>query len=273
MNSCDSQAADPAARQSSDDWIRGTPDNLELRIRGEILDVDGQPAQTPSFSVRLKENNSGQPVDISLEGHRFDVWLPLHRDEWHAVQFEAVSNDAQRRANVQLSRPALRETALNGQILALQPSTRSVTASIVHNNKPVANAVLKVETSLGAALQYEVDASGRVEIKLLPAEKIYSFTAWTSEPLFGGFQFSREPVRDESAAAQTIELFKCREQKFRVVDGQGNPCSNVEMFCRWPHRGLTLISSAALTLREWSRTKLEKLSFVGFPTGRMFTAT
>ena len=134
-----------------------------------------------------------------MEGHRFDVWLPLHRDEWHAVQIEAVSNDAQRRANVQLSRPALRETAMNGQILTLQPSTRSVTARIVHDNKPVASAVLKVETSLGAALQFQADEAGRVEIKLLAAEKIRSFTAWTSEPLFGGFQFSREPVGDESA--------------------------------------------------------------------------
>lgn len=214
----------------SDDWIRGTSDNLEMRIRGEILDVDGQPARAPSLVVSIKENNSSESIDASLQGHRFEVWLPVHRDDWHTVQFEARSNDAQRRATVGISRTALRESAMDGHVLTLHPSTRSVSVKVIHDNKPVANADLKVETSEGAVLHCKCDDAGSAEVKLLPNEKIYSFTAWTNEPLFGGFQFSREPVRDEGAATQTIELFKCREQKFRVVDGQGNPCSDVEMF-------------------------------------------
>ncbi len=224
-----SLAADQAARQSNDDWIRGTPDSLEMRIRGEVLDVDGQPAQTPSVSVTLEDHYTGQPVDVILEGHRFEVWLPVLK-EWNAVHIEVVSNDAQRRANVGLSRPSLRDVAINGLVLTLQPITRNIVARVVHDNQPVASANLNVRTSAGSVLHYQSDALGEVEIKLLAAESIYSFTAWTDEPLFGGFQFSREPVRDENAATQTIEVFKCREQKFRVVDGQGNPCKDVAMF-------------------------------------------
>ena len=229
-SSFNAQAGDQAARQASDDWIRGTLDKLEMRIRGEILDVDGQPAQASSVSAMLKDNSSGRPVDVRLEGHRFEIWLPVHQGDWYAVQIEATSNDTQRRANVGLSRPELRDIAMNGQVLTLQPSTRSVTAKIVHDNKPVANANLNITTFEGSVLHYQSDEAGMVEIKLLPVERINSVTAWTNEPLFGGFQFSREPVRDESAATQTIELFKCREQKFRVVDGHGKPCSAVEMF-------------------------------------------
>jgi hypothetical protein len=229
----------------SDDWIRGNSDNLEMRIRGEILDVDGQPAQAPSLFVSLKENDSSEAIDASVVGHRFELWLPVHRDDWHAVQIEAKSNDAQRRATVGLSRTALREVAMNGQVLTLHPSTRSVMVNVIHDNKPVANADFKVETSDGAVLHFQCDEAGSAEVKLLPSEKIYSFTAWTNEPLFGGFQFSREPVRDESAATQTIELFKCREQKFRVVDGQGNPCSDVAMFLQvaTPHPHVNFLGS------------------------------
>ncbi len=135
-----------------------------MRIRGEVLDVDGEPAQDPSILVSIRNNNSSEPVEVTLEGHRFEVWLPVF--------------------------------------------------NIVHDNTPVANADLNVRTSDGAVLHYQCDNAGSVQIKLLTAERIECFTAWTDQPLFGGFQFSREPVRDESASTQQIELFSCREQKF-----------------------------------------------------------
>jgi hypothetical protein len=219
-----------AADQATDDWIRGNSDNLEMRIRGEILDVDGQPAHSPLISVKLVHESSSQPVDVRLQGHRFEVWLPVHQVEWYAVQIEARSDDAQRRGSTRLMRLSLRGVAVNGLVLTLQPSTRSVKAKIVHDNKPVPHANLIVETTDRTELHCQSDDAGIAEIKLLPAEKMHGFTAWTNDPLFGGFQFDREPIRDESADKQTIELFKCREQKFRVVDGDGKPCSDVEMF-------------------------------------------
>lgn len=224
------QADEQVAGQVSDDWIRGTQDNLEMRIRGAIFDVDGQPVQAPLITAKIFDYISSQEIDVNCEGNRFEVWLPVHQAEWYAVQFQATSNDAQRRTSVRLMRPALRKSAVDGLVLTLQPSTRSVTARIVRDNQPVENANLKIETTDGGVLQYQADEAGRVEIELLPAESIQSFTAWTNEPLFGGFQFSREPVREESAAAQTVELFQCREQTFRVIDSQGNPCSDVEFF-------------------------------------------
>lgn len=200
-----------------------------MRVRGEIFDVDGQPAQVPLITAKIIDYNSSRPVKVNSEGNQFEVWLPVHQNEWYAVQIEATSNDAQRRTSARLMRPALRKIAMDGLVLTLQPSTRSVTVSIVRDDQPVENANLKIETTDGGVMQCQVDEAGRAEIALLPAERIKSFTAWTNEPLFGGFQFSREPVRDESAATQTVELFKCRVQKFRVVDSQGNPCSDVEL--------------------------------------------
>lgn len=218
-----------AMPQATDEWIRGTSDNLEMRIRGEILDVDGQPALAPTVLFSLSESNSHEPIDVTVNGHQFEAWLPVYRRDWHAVRIQAASKDAQRRASVALSAAEVRQTAINGLTLTLQPSTRSVTANVVKDNAPVAGADLKVQTSDGAELHFNLDESGKVEIGLLPDDRIFSFTAWTDQPLFGGFQFSRQPVRNEKADTQTIELFSCRNQKFRVVDGQGNPCSDVEM--------------------------------------------
>lgn len=218
-----------AVTQATDDWIRGTPDKLEMRIRGEILDVDGQPAIEPSVSVSLRESNSDVPVDVTVNGHQFEAWLPVYRRDWHLVRIQAASKDAERRASEALSASEVRQTAINGLTLTLRPSTRIVTAKVVKDNAPVAGADLKIQTSDGAELHFKSDESGEVAIGLLPDDRIFSFTAWTDQPLFGGFQFSRQPVRDESAGTQTIELFSCRNQKFRVIDAQGNPCSNVEM--------------------------------------------
>lgn len=228
--SCSVLSGVVTASQTSKDWIRGELHNMEMRIQCEILDVDGQPAQDPSISVAIRDNNSSQAMDVKLDGHRCDVWLPAHRADWHSLQIQAESRDAKRRASVSVMRPALRQIAMNGLILTLHPSARTVKAKLVHDNTPVANANLDVQTSSGAMLHFLSDEAGGVEIGLLPDERISSLTAWTDEPLFGGFQFSRGPVRDPNADTQTIELFACREQKIRVVDGQGNPCTDLVMF-------------------------------------------
>ena len=165
----------------------------------------------------------------TVNGHQFEAWLPVYRRDWYAVRIQAASKDALRRASVALHSSEVRQTAINGLTLTLRPSTRIVTAKVVKDNAPVAGADLKVLTSDGVDLHFKSDESGQVEIGLLPDERIDGFTAWTDQPLFGGFQFSRQPVRDESAGTQTIELFSCRNQRFRVVDAQGNPCSDVEM--------------------------------------------
>ncbi len=213
-----------------EEWIRVKSDKLEMRIRGEILDVDGQPALAPSVSVSICDNNSNEPVDATLDGHRFEIWLPVHRVDWHTVRIQAVSKDSLRRASVRLHSPELRQTAMNGLTMTLQPSGRIVKAKMMKDDTPIGDADLKVQTSTGAVLHFKSDPTGNVQIGLLPDERIESLTGWTDQPLFGGFQFDREPVRDEKADTQTIELFACRDQKFRVVDGQGNPCGNVEIF-------------------------------------------
>ena len=52
-----------------------------MRIQCEILDVDGQPADAPSISVSIRNNNSSEPVDIALDEQRFEVWLPISQPD------------------------------------------------------------------------------------------------------------------------------------------------------------------------------------------------
>lgn len=251
--------------QAADDWIRGTPNNLEMRIRGEVLDVDGLPALHPSVSVSIRDNNSVEPVKVALDGHRFEVWLPAYRSDWHAVKIQAESKDGLRRASVGVVGPELRQTAINGLTMNLQPSARIVTAKLMKDNTAVAKANLNVQTSDGAVLHFQSDESGNVKIGLLADERIESFTAWTDEPLFGGFQFDRQPLRDERANTQTIELFACRDQKFRVIDSQGNPCSDVEMFLQVATPPPDINYMGSIDASRMVTNKVGEASFRWFP--------
>ncbi len=112
-----------------------------MRIRGEILDFDGQPAQSPSVSVFIRDNDSSEPVAVHLDRNHFEVWLPVYRGDGHSVRIQAESKDAILRASALHMRPALRKIAVNMQTLSLQPSSRSIIAKVVHDNAPVANAV------------------------------------------------------------------------------------------------------------------------------------
>ncbi|MGB7344702.1 MAG: carboxypeptidase-like regulatory domain-containing protein [Pirellulaceae bacterium] len=214
---------------NQEQWLRGTAENLEMRIQGEIIDADGQPANEPIVTAVLRDNNSTRPIEVRLVGHRFEIWLPVHQVDWHSILLSATSNDNQRRSSVRAMRPALREWAINGFIVELQQSTRTVKANVVFQGVPVANANVTIRTSDGAVLQQVSDEEGAIKINLLPNEKIHSFTVWTDKPLFGGFQFSREPVRDPESESHTIELTSCRDQIIRVVDGNGKPCPGVIM--------------------------------------------
>lgn len=222
-------SADEPGNAATDAWIRGSLEDLELRLHGEVLDFDGQPAEGAVVEVIFRNQSATEKIEADVEGNRFEVWLPAYRTDWHALIVRASSNDGIRFDSALYSRPAVRQLAVKGLDLRLSPPVRTVNVNVVHDGQPVPGASVKVETSSRGDLEFQADAQGTLRVGLLPKERINSFTAWTDKPLFGGFQFGRQPVRDENAASQTIELFACREQTFRVVDQDGNPCADVKM--------------------------------------------
>ncbi len=215
--------------ENTQKWLRGTAETLEMRIQGEVLEPDGAPAIDSTVSVFIVNSSSTEPIEVKRDGHRFEFWLPVHRVHWHAIQISATSNDKQRRANRTAALTEIRQLAINGVKLELQQSTRTVTANLVHNGDPVANANVKIVLYDGTILKRVSDDQGIIKFNLLPNQKLRSFTAWSDKPLIGGYQFSRGPVRDPGASAHTVELFDCRNQTIRVVDHQGNVCPDVIM--------------------------------------------
>jgi hypothetical protein len=86
-------ADDHAAPPAMDDWIRGPPNRLEMRIRDAILNVDGQPAHAPSVFVSIKDSNSSEAMDVdgyyTFDSMPIDVEIALsaasasaQKDHW-----------------------------------------------------------------------------------------------------------------------------------------------------------------------------------------------
>ena len=177
-----------------------------MRIVGEILEFDGQPASEPSVSAVLRDNNFVEPIEVTTNGHRYEAWLPVHRFDWHSVRFQVKSNDGKRRASINLMRPYIRQRAIDGLNFSLQPSTRSVEVKVVHDGAPVADAYIRVETNDGAILDLQSDQTGSAWVRLLPNETLERFTAWTEKPLRFEFCIGQKTKNGPPSTDSTCHL-------------------------------------------------------------------
>jgi hypothetical protein len=46
------------AEQATDDWLRGSGKDLQICLKGEVFDSDGEAARSLTFGVFLEETNS-----------------------------------------------------------------------------------------------------------------------------------------------------------------------------------------------------------------------
>ncbi len=222
-------AAELRSDEDAEQWIRGTGETMEMRIQGEILLSSGEPAKQPTLSASVSTNNAWEPIPVTLDGNRFEIWVPVHRLNWRVMRINAMSEDKRQRSSVGIVRESLRQTAIDGLTFQLQHSTRTVSLNVIHQGSPVADANVKVEMKGGFVLLDKTVADGILKIDLLPKEQIRAFTVWTDDHRFGGFTFDREPIRDPNAQSQTVQLASCRDQTIRIVDGEGRPLSDVAM--------------------------------------------
>ncbi len=208
-------------------WFRGSLDELEIRVRGEIIGTDGKPAKNASLTATL-DNGKGfrNPLEPTLEGSQFEIWVPVNRADWHRVDLNAASGET--RGSQWIIKNEIRQTALEGVRLQLERPARFVDLHVEYRGAPAENAHLKVETTGARRIRGTTDESGIFRAGLLWDESLKRITAWTDDYKIGGFQFSRKPVRDPDAASQTVELHDGRDQLIRMVDEQGDPVSDVE---------------------------------------------
>lgn len=215
------------ADDNAPDWLRGAGPNLEVRLQGEILD-DGQPAIDPQLECHMIGAERVPNPQPTLDGHRFEVWIPVNSADSFSVLLDASSAHTNHVACRQLGAFELRQAAIDGVPLSLATPTKQKRFLVQHDGQPVAGAEVKIEFGYKVESRATTDSKGVAMFELLPSQEITQVTAWTPDHRIGGFSFDREPSHDPRDDEFTVELSRCRDQLFRFVDEAGAPVANVE---------------------------------------------
>lgn len=216
-----------SAEQAANDWLRGSGQDLQICLRGEVFESDGQSASDVQITCGMNESGSTRQLQPMVDGHRFEVWLPVNDARWYSVSLKAASPRNNHVAYKRLSAYELRQAAIDRIKLTLRTPTRQIKVSVTDEGRPVSGAMVKA-LGFGVELRSPTDASGIARIDLLPEQTLSHLTAWTNDFRIGGFGFDRKPTRDPNVDEHVVELSKCRDQKLRFVDEDGSPVPGVE---------------------------------------------
>lgn len=211
------------------DWMRGHGEQLELRLSGEVTRSDGGNFDGAEVRIQIKYNDQVfESLDLQVDGSRFQVWLPVNKYPWYNMTVSATCRDGARCTRTIL-RQQLRELVVNGLFLPVELPNRLVTVRVEHDGNEVVDATIRAKLSNGATLQLETNANGLARLNLLDQEKLTQLTAWSQQPLIGGYQFSRKPIRDPRADSHVIPMHRCRPFEVHLKDANGQPIAGVEL--------------------------------------------
>ena len=217
-----------SAEQAANDWLRGSGQDLQICLRGEVFESDGQPASDVQVTCGMNELGSTRQLQPMVDGHRFEVWLPVNDARSYSVLLKAASTRNNHVAYKRLSAYELRQAAIDRVKLTLQPPTRKVVVVVTDGGQPVSGATVMADLGYGIESRSQTDAGGIARFDLLRDQKLRGLMAWTTDFRIGGFGFSRGPTRDPNENTHPVELSKCRDQKLRFVDEDGSPVPGVE---------------------------------------------
>jgi hypothetical protein len=216
------------AEEPSGDWLRGAGKDLQIRLRGEVLESDGQGATGIKVTGSLNTVAFASQIEAKIDGHQFEFWFPVNQPKWYSMWLKATSTDGDRVAYQQFNAYELRQAAIDGIKLTLRSPTREVRVKVVEKDQPVTGAYAKADLGFGIELRTRTNADGIARFGLLPEQKLSGLMAWTDDFQIGGFDFDRKPTRDPDMNEQLIELSRCRDRKLRFVDEVGSPVAGVD---------------------------------------------
>jgi beta-lactamase regulating signal transducer with metallopeptidase domain len=213
------------------DWLRGTGETLEIRIAGEIVDQSGKPAEGAKLVVQYLKNGEATDLEVSRDGQKFEVWVPLATPQWSFFGFYGSSADGKQMIAKRIAHRQLRQSAIDGMPLQLQPFERTMEIKVVDKGSPVEGASVFVDSRARDNDLAVTDKDGIARFGMSANDEPSEITAWTADHRIGGYQFSRQPTRDAKLAQHTIELSPCQPQKVRFLqDADGKPVEGIG-FC------------------------------------------
>lgn len=225
-------ASNPSSSSGEDptkvEWLRGSGKDLQMRLTGEVFELDGRAATGILVTGRINTATSNRQLEPQVDGHRFEIWIPLNQTRWYSLWLKATSAEGDRVAYQRLNAYELRQAAVDGIKLTLESPTRQVQVKVIDEGRPVFNAFIKAEVDYQIDLRLRTDADGIARFGLLQKQKLSSLTAWTEDYRIGGYQFHQTPPRDPTANEHVVELSRCRDQKLRFIDQDGKPVPGVD---------------------------------------------
>ncbi|MEX2142767.1 MAG: M56 family metallopeptidase [Pirellulales bacterium] len=208
--------------------IRGKGVEREMLVRGRVVDADGRAARECELGVNVNEGYISRALSPKLDGHRFEVWVPIGRSVGSSLELFASSKDGQQRGLRRIPTWGLRQAAIEGIDLVLARASRTVLVYVTKDGTPVAKAQVTAALE-GNTLRSETNAEGKARFHLMANERFSQLTAWTQDFQVGGYDFYRKPYRDPLANLFRIELEDCRDQAIRFVDANdGSPIPGVK---------------------------------------------
>lgn len=216
---------------SSATWLRGSGEQIEMRIAGEIIDADGAPARDFEIECELSCFFS-MPTTIEpiIDGHRFEAWFPLAGGKTpFSASLRVRSNDGRQVARRTIHCGEMRVAAIEGVRIEMKRTVRPVDVKVVHEGQPVAGATVEAATSSGLQHMGQSNEQGVARLMLCEGEELTQITAWTEDHRIGGYSFFRRKELDRMGTEHAVELSTCRDLTLTVVDDDGRPAPDVEM--------------------------------------------
>ena len=215
----------PAEKPS---WLEGSGEDLQIKVSGEVLDNAGRPAEDFELSAGLDTHYGRRDILTLLNGHRFEIRVPVGRLGWFRLDLTATSPDGQRIATKSYMDYALRQAAVDGVELKMEPAERLVEVTVLQDGETVAHAHVAAEV---AGIRYTAKSNGEgvATFPLMNRNKLSQLTVWTEDFKIGGYSFRRNPPRDPLGNKHTVELETCGDQTIRVINAADeSPVSNLD---------------------------------------------
>lgn len=218
-------SADDQVALAAGPTMRGSGQDLQMLVRGEVVDEQGEPATDITMSVSQRSQFGLDSIPVKLIGATFETWIPIGSSRHFYYLFEAATEDGRLQVCRGVSNLELRTAAIEGLQLQLLPADRPLDILVQYQGAPVADAF--VTAFAGARLlEGKTDQHGHAIFQVCEGEKLTRVTAWTDDFRIGGFQIGSKPHRDPRGSEFTVDMVLCRAQKIclkSAVDGTPVP--------------------------------------------------
>jgi hypothetical protein len=198
-------------------WLAGSGKDMRIKVAGKVLGENGTPAKDWQFEVRLETRFGERRLPATVDGNRFEFWVPVGGAGWFTLRVNATSADGRQIVRETIHSCELRQAAIEAVTLRMKKPDRFVEVTVVDNGRPVSDASVAAEFA-GDRITAKTNDRGVATFAVMSRDKLSQLTAWTDDFRIGGYSLDRGRPRDPTAGKYTIELEKCRSQTIRLIN-------------------------------------------------------